>query len=106
MERMEVRTHSAFIYELLGNTGYDNYIYAVISLVDIEGKYITYKEFDDEILNIIIALGFVQSGNIKYRYLKYDLNFQDNYIYNCWIKTIWTSQLNVFEMRFLIYSKL
>jgi hypothetical protein len=30
---------------------------------------------------VIISLGFDQSGNIKYKYLEYDLNFQDNYIY-------------------------
>ena len=30
---------------------------------------------------IITSLGFDKSGNAKYRYLEYDLNFQDRYIY-------------------------
>jgi hypothetical protein len=66
---------------LIGNTGYDTHIYAALSLVDNEGNYITYEEYDEEMLNVIISLGFDQSGNIKYKYLEYDLNFQDNYIY-------------------------
>ena len=45
------------------------------------GNYVSYEEYDEELLNIIISLGFDQSGDIKYKYLEYDLNFQDNYIY-------------------------
>lgn len=66
---------------LIANGGYDSHIYASLSLLDTEGNYVKYEEYDDEILNIIISLGFVESGNIKYKYLEYALNFQDNYIY-------------------------
>ncbi|MFT5874875.1 MAG: hypothetical protein ACI8WT_003854 [Clostridium sp.] len=66
---------------LIANGWYDNHIYASLALVDNEGNYVSYEEYDEEILNIIIALGFDQSGDIKYKYLEYDLNFQDNYIY-------------------------
>jgi hypothetical protein len=66
---------------LIANAGYDSHIYASLSLVDTEGNYIEYENYDEEILNIIISLGFDKSGRIKYKYLEYELNFQDNYIY-------------------------
>lgn len=67
---------------LIGNTGYDNKIYVTLALVNEEGDYISYEEYDDDILNIIVSLGFDKSGNTtKYRYLSYDLNFEDDYIY-------------------------
>jgi len=66
---------------LIANGWYDSHIYTSLALVDTEGNYMSYEEYDDEILNIIISLGFDQSGDIKYKYLIYDLNFQDSYIY-------------------------
>lgn len=66
---------------IIANASHDEHIYVSLSLVDAEGNYLPYEEYDEEILNIIISLGFDKSGNIKYKYLEYDLNFKDNYIY-------------------------
>ncbi|MBU3146097.1 hypothetical protein [Clostridium sp. CF012] len=66
---------------LVGNALCENHIYASLSLVDTEGNYVPYEEYEEEILKIISSLGFDKSGNVKYRYLEYDLNFQDRYIY-------------------------
>lgn len=73
-KKLEVRV-------LIANARHDTCIYASLSLVDTEGNYVPYEEYDEEILKIIISLGFDKSGEIKYRYLEYDLNFQDSYIY-------------------------
>lgn len=55
----------------IGNSVCDDGIYISLAIVNNEGDYISYKEYDDEILNIIIPLGFNESGDIiKYKYSK------------------------------------
>lgn len=66
---------------LIGNVGYDNYIYVTLALVNSEGVYISFKEYDDAFLNTITSLGFDKAGDVKYKYLTSDLNFQDYNIY-------------------------
>ena len=61
---------------IIANAVYDEHIYVSLSLVDTEGNYLPYEVYDEEILNIIISLGFDKSGSIKYKYLEYDLNFR------------------------------
>jgi hypothetical protein len=50
-------------------------------LVNSDDIYISYKEYDKEILSIIDSFGFDRAGNVKYGYFSYYLNFQDEYIY-------------------------
>lgn len=90
---------------LIGSTLNDTYIYTTLALVDNEGNYRSYKEYDPDILQAIISLGFDRSGNCKYKYLNYDLNFEDEYIYKLVdkdymdksVKSIGGEVLDIFE---------
>jgi len=60
----------------IGNSGYDERIYISIGVINKENCTIGYKEYDKELVQAFINLGFNKSSKTnKYRYLNYDLNF-------------------------------
>lgn len=61
------------LYLGIGCSGYDERIYILMAL-GTEDEYIPFKSYDKELLTIIEKLGFVNSSDYKYLYIKYDLN--------------------------------
>lgn len=66
----------------IGYIGNEKGIYVLLALVDNEGSYVECKEYDDKILKVIDDLGFDKVSKYKYKYLKADINFQDNCLYS------------------------
>lgn len=72
---------------VIGNSVSDTGIYLSLVLTNTAGNYISYIDYDEEILDEIVSLGFDKSGiAIKYKYVNYDLNFQDKYVYKLFNK--------------------
>lgn len=70
------------LYFIIGKDGYDeNNIYCSICLYDLkEEKWVEYKDDFKDLADIVEKLGFNKKGTFRYRYLNYDLNF-NNKIY-------------------------
>jgi len=63
-----------YLYLVIGSSGNDEAIYSMLVL-GTEDEYIPFKDYDEEILHIIEKLGFINSSDYKYLYIKYNLNF-------------------------------
>lgn len=98
------------LYLYIGCDGNDDYIYVSLGL-GTEDENISFKEYDEKMINIIEELGFIKSSRCAYEYIEYDLNFhtdsllklQDEHILNMAVKSIGDEFLDI--IRRIVHSK-